>query len=583
MIASSQQERSTDRRVKYLSVVIFLLSSLLIFRLFERGVMDTGNYRKMADRQYYTKIDQPAKRGEIYIKDNESTDLIDQTKAGLFPVASDLELFDLSVIPKNVLDKTDTAKKLASITGLEESEIFSKINNNKPYLPPLKKRMSKEEADKIVALNIKGVFLEGQYSRVYPEREFLSQVLGFVDFDGNGKYGLEGFYDGLLKGEGGKLMGVKDNFGKVVKVEQSEPGKTGADIVLTIDRSIQYMAEKKLKEGIDRYAAEGGSIIIMDPKTGGILAMTSLPNYDPNKFNEVKSDNQSVFLNPTVSSNWEPGSIFKPVVVAGAIQANLLQPDSKPSPEEGGFTNSLTIDGYEIHNALDKSYGFETVTQILENSDNIGMVWVANKQGNDVLSQFISKMGFNIKTGIDLSGESPGQVRSARTWKDINRATISFGQGISVTPIQIMQAYQTIANKGKLVKPHLLDRVIIDKEQNKYEPSEAVDVMSAETAKKVADMLVSVVENGHGKPARVEGYRVAGKTRTAQVPKSDGGYEENSFIGSFAGFAPEDNPRFVMLVKLNKPKNVEWAESSAAPIFGEIANWLLNDYMKVPK
>jgi cell division protein FtsI/penicillin-binding protein 2 len=583
MIASSQQERSTDRRVKYLSVVIFLLSSLLIFRLFERGVMDTGNYRKMADRQYYTKIDQPAKRGEIYIKDNESTDLIDQTKAGLFPVASDLELFDLSVIPKNVLDKTDTAKKLASITGLEESEIFSKINNNKPYLPPLKKRMSKEEADKIVALNIKGVFLEGQYSRVYPEREFLSQVLGFVDFDGNGKYGLEGFYDGLLKGEGGKLMGVKDNFGKVVKVEQSEPGKTGADIVLTIDRSIQYMAEKKLKEGIDRYAAEGGSIIIMDPKTGGILAMTSLPNYDPNKFNEVKSDNQSVFLNPTVSSNWEPGSIFKPVVVAGAIQANLLQPDSKPSPEEGGFTNSLTIDGYEIHNALDKSYGFETVTQILENSDNIGMVWVANKQGNDVLSQFISKMGFNIKTGIDLSGESPGQVRSARTWKDINRATISFGQGISVTPIQIMQAYQTIANKGKLVKPHLLDRVIIDKEQNKYEPSEAVDVMSAETAKKVADMLVSVVENGHGKPARVEGYRVAGKTGTAQVPKSDGGYEENSFIGSFAGFAPEDNPRFVMLVKLNKPKNVEWAESSAAPIFGEIANWLLNDYMKVPK
>lgn len=583
MIVSSQQERSTDKRVKYLSVVIFLLTSLLIFRLFERGVMDTGNYRKMADKQYYTKIDQPAKRGEIYIKDNESTDLIDQSKAGLFPVASDLELFDLNVIPKNVIDKADAAKKIASITGLKEDDVFSKINNNKPYLPPLKKRMSKEEADKIIALNLKGVFLEGQYSRVYPEKEFLSQVLGFVDYDGNGKYGLEGFYDGLLKGEGGKLMGVKDNFGKVIKVEQSEPGKTGADIVLTIDRSIQYMAEKKLKEGMERYGAEGGSIIIMDPKNGGILAMASLPNYDPNKFNEIKSQDQHVFLNPAVSSNWEPGSIFKPIVVAGAVQANLLQPDSKPSPEEGGFTNSLTIDGYEIHNALDKSYGFETVTQILENSDNIGMVWIANKQGNDVLSQFISKMGFNIKTGIDLSGESPGQVRSARTWKDINRATISFGQGVSVTPIQIMQAYQAIANKGKLVKPHLLDRVIVDKEQKKYEDNETTEVMSAETAKKVADMLVSVVENGHGKPAKVEGYRVAGKTGTAQVPKSDGGYEENTFIGSFAGFAPEDDPRFVMLVKLNKPKNVEWAESSAAPIFGEIANWLLNDYMKVPK
>jgi cell division protein FtsI/penicillin-binding protein 2 len=211
------------------------------------------------------------------------------------------------------------------------------------------------------------------------------------------------------------------------------------------------------------------------------------------------------------------------------------------------------------------------------------MVWIANKQGNDILSQFITKIGFNTKTGIDLSGESPGQVRPARTWKDVNRATISFGQGISATPIQIVQAYQAIANKGKLIKPHLLEKVITGEDEKKYENNDTVDVMSAETAKKVSGMLVSVVENGHGKPAKVEGYKVAGKTGTAQVPKSDGGYEENSFIGSFAGFAPEEDARFVMLVKLNKPKNVEWAESSAAPIFGEIANWLLNDYMKVPK
>jgi cell division protein FtsI/penicillin-binding protein 2 len=583
MIASPNQERSTDRRVKYLSFVIFLLASSLLFRLFERGVLDTGHYRKMAEKQYYTKINQPAKRGEIYIKDNESTDLIDQKKAGLFPIASDLELYDLNVIPKNIKDKSDTAKKLASVTGLKEDEIFNKINNNKQYLPPLKKRLTKEEADKIVEFKLRGVFLDGQYSRVYPEREFLSHVLGFVDSTGNGKYGLEGFYDGLLKGEGGKVMGVKDNLGRIIKVEENEPGKTGADIVLTIDRSIQYMAEKKLKEGIERYGAEGGSIIIMDPKTGGILAMTSSPSFDPNKYNEIKSEDQGVFLNPSVSLNWEPGSIFKPIVTASAIESNLLQPDSKPTTEEGGFSNMIKIDGHEIHNALDKSYGFETVTQILENSDNIGMVWIANKQGNDILSQFITKIGFNTKTGIDLSGESPGQVRPARTWKDVNRATISFGQGISATPIQIVQAYQAIANKGKLIKPHLLEKVITGEDEKKYENNDTVDVMSAETAKKVSGMLVSVVENGHGKPAKVEGYKVAGKTGTAQVPKSDGGYEENSFIGSFAGFAPEEDARFVMLVKLNKPKNVEWAESSAAPIFGEIANWLLNDYMKVPK
>jgi len=557
---------------------------LLVFRLFERVIIDSGNYRTAADKQYYTKIDQPAKRGDIYIKDNDSTDLIDQSKAGLFPVASDLELYELNVIPKNIKEKEESAKKIAEIIGEKQEDIFTKINNSKPYLPPLKKRLSKETADKIASLKLKGVFLTGQYSRFYPEKEFLSQVLGFVDFDGNGKYGIEGFYDGLLKGEGGTVTGVKDNLGRVIKIKQSEPGKSGADIVLTIDRSIQYMAEKKLKEGIDRYGAEGGSIIIMDPSTGGILAMSSLPNFDPNKFNEVNKDNQSVFINPATGQNWEPGSIFKPLVVAGAIQNNLVQPDSKPSPEEGGFSNSITVDGYEIHNAMDKPYGFETVTQILENSDNIGMVWIANKLGNEPLSKFIQSLGFGLKSGIDIAGESPGQVRPARTWKDVNRATISFGQGISVTPIQIIQAYGVIANKGKLVKPHLLDRVVLPSgEDEKFKNQELVEIVSPETAKKVADMMVSVVVNGHGKPAQVDGYRVAGKTGTAQVPKQEGGYEENTFIGSFAGFAPADDPKFVMLVKLNKPKHVQWAESSAAPIFGEIADWLLNDYLKVPK
>lgn len=566
-----------------MSFLILALTALLVFRLFERGVLDSGNYRSAANKQYYTKIDQPAKRGEIFIKDNDSTDLIDQAKAGMFPVASDIELYDLNVIPKNIIDKKDAAQKLALAIGEKESDIYDKINNNKPYLPPLKKHLTKDQADKIAALNLKGVFLDGQFSRFYPENNFLSQVIGFVDYDGNGKYGLENYYDGILKGEGGQVTGVKDNLGRVIKINQSEPGKSGADIVLTIDRSIQYMAEKKLKEGIERYGAEGGSIIIEDPKNGAILAMASSPDFDPNKFNEIKNSDQSIFLNPATSLNWEPGSIFKPIVTAAAIQNNLLQPDSKPSPEEGGFSNKVTVDGYEIHNALDEPYGFETVTQILENSDNIGMVWVANKVGNDLLSQFISKMGFNVKTGIDVSGESPGQVRAVRTWRDVNRATISFGQGISATPVQIIQAYAAIANKGKMIKPHLLDKVIENSNEKAYQVGEVSNVMSEDTAKKVTDMLISVVVNGHGKPAAVDGYKVAGKTGTAQVPKAEGGYEENSFIGSFAGFAPAEDPRFVMLVKFNKPKNVQWAESSAAPIFGEIANWLLNDYLKVPK
>ena len=244
----------------------------------------------------------------------------------------------------------------------------------------------------------------------------------------------------------------------------------------------------------------------------------------------------------------------------------------------------VMVDNYEIHNSLDKPYGFETVTQILENSDNVGMVWVSNKIGNEIMGNYLKKYGLGEKTGVDLAGEAAGQLSSYKKWKDVNRATISFGQGVSTTPIQMVTAYTAIANKGKMVKPHVLSEVIeADDKTKQIETTEVGQVISEEDAKKVTEMLVSVVENGHGKKAKVEGYRVAGKTGTAEIPKPGGGYEEEGHIGSFIGYAPADDPRFIMLVKFNKPKNVEWAESSAAPIFGEIADWLLNSYMKVPK
>lgn len=575
--------RHENKRLRFLVYFIVIVGLIFIGRLFDRQVLSRDEFTALAEKQYYTKIDQPAVRGNIYIRDQDNQNLIDETKAGLFPVANDIELFDLTVVPRNILDKNDAAIKIAPIIGEKKDDVFAKINVDKWYIPPLKKKISKDDADKIAALNLKGVFLEGQYSRFYPEKEFLSQVLGFVDYDGNGKYGIEGYYDGILKGEKGVLTGMKDNLGKVIKVDQSEPGKSGADVVLTIDRSIQYMIEKKLKEGMEKYDADGGTIIVMDPKTGAILGMTSNPAYDPNKFNEISGDGQSIFLNPATSMNWEPGSIFKPVITAAAIDANLLQPDSKPTTQEGGFSNQVTINGYTIHNALDKPYGFETVTQILENSDNIGMVWVANKMGNDTMSQFIARLGFGQKTGIDVPGESPGQVNPAKTWRDITRATISYGQGMSATPIQIVQSYGAIANKGLMIKPHILDKEIYNGQETSFKASKPVQVMTEDTAKKSTEMMVSVVVNGHGKNAGVAGYRVAGKTGTAQIPKAGGGYEEGASIGSFAGFAPADDPKFVMLVKLNRPKSVQWAESSAAPVFGEIADWLLNSYMKVPK
>jgi len=576
-----QSATSEQKRFRRVWVLFLVLGVIFLIRLFQRQIVMYDQYTALAQKQYYTKIDQPAKRGEILINDRDSTNLIEEEESGAFTVATDLELFNITVVPRHIEDKNLVSSKLAEILEIERDEVLDKISQDKWYIPPIKKKVPKEIADRIAQLNLAGVYLEGQYFRFYPEKNFLSHLLGFVNYEGDGKYGVEDYYDGILKGEGGTLKGIKDNLGRVVKVEESEPGKNGSSIVLTVDRSIQYMAEKKLREGIERYGADSGSIIIADPKTGDILAMSSLPDFDPNLFNKIASEDQDIFVNPVTSSSWEPGSVFKPFVVSAAISNKLVEPDTTP---EEPFGSVVTIDGYEIHNALDEPYGFETVTQILENSDNIGMIWLADKLGNDMMGEFILKLGFGEKTGIDTVGEATGEVGNYRKWRNVNRATISFGQGISATPIQIVQAYSTVANKGEQIKLHILDKVLEKgSHQKEYESSEKKTIMSAEDAKKVIEMLVSVVENGHGKKAAVDGYRVAGKTGTAQIPKSSGGYEEEDHIGSFAGFAPADNPAFVMLVKLDRPRNVKWAEESAAPIFGEIATWLLNSYLKVSK
>lgn len=571
-------------RINFLSRIFLVLGLVFLVRLCDRQVVRREAYVDMAQKQYYTERDQPAKRGKIYIKDNDSQEMVDASSTGLFSVGTDLEMYTINVVPKHVKDKALIAKELAVFLEKDEKEIFDTINCDKWYVPPIKKRVEKVVVDKIKEKELEGVYFQAEYARFYPEKEFLAQTLGFVDYNGNGKYGAEEYYDGILKGEGGTLKGLKDNTGRVIKLEESEPGKDGSSIVLTIDRSIQYMAEKKLKEGVERYGAEGGTIIIMDPNTGGILAMASNPSYDPNKFNEISGDGQKIFLNPATSLAWEPGSIFKPIVTAIGIADDKIEPDSKPSETEGGFGESVSVDGYEIHNSQKKAYGYETVTQILENSDNVGMVWIANKLGNETMANYFKKFGFGSKTGIDIAGEVGGQIAPAKKWKDVNRATISFGQGMTSTPLQIVSSYATIANKGKRVTPRILDKIIDASGDEKMIQSDGpTDVISEEDAKKTTEMLVSVVVNGHGKKAGVEGFRVAGKTGTAQIVKDTGGYEENDHIGSFTGYAPADNPKFVMIVKFDKPKTVEWAESSAAPIFGEIADWLLNSYFKVPK
>jgi cell division protein FtsI/penicillin-binding protein 2 len=559
------------KRISYLMIGIFFVGAILFCKLFQTSVIEYPKYKLVADSQRTVKKQVYAKRGEIFAQDN--------AEGELYKLATGDEKYSISVVPKNVKDKQLVAKDLAFNLSLDEKDIFDKINNNKLYVPPILHRADADLTSKIEELNLIGVLITPEDSRVYPENNLASHVLGFVNMEGEGKYGIEGYYNKELKGSNGIIEGEKDALGDLITLDSlNNLVNNGDDLVLTIDHNVQFVAEQKLAQAIEKYSADSGSIIVMNPKTGAILAMTGNKNFNPNKFNEVKKEDQGSFLNPTISDVWEPGSIIKPITMAMAINEGKIEPDTT-----GDFSNMIKIGKYEIHTAQDKAFGHETMTQCLENSDNVCLSWVADQLGNESMNNYLDLFGFSKKTGIDVSGETTGFIPNLKDWRDINRATISFGQGISTTPLQMLTAISAIANDGKLMKPYLVDKIINGNDQEIVTNASVVrEAIKKETADKVKAMMVSVVELGHGKKAKVEGYSVAGKTGTAQVPDPNGGYYTDRHVGSFAGFFPADNPQFSMIVKLDNPKNVDWAEASAAPVFGEMASYLLGYYEIAP-
>lgn len=543
--------------------LIVIMVAILMFRLFQKQILEHASYVALAENQYILKKELPAQRGKIYASD-------------MFPLATNTQYYQALAVPQNIKNPDQAAEELAPIIDIPKNEIFEQINNNKKY-KLLKHGLNEEEGDKIAALKIQGIMILPEAGRVYPEKSLAAQVLGFVNYENDGQYGMEGYFNEQLKGYGGEIFAEKDIRGRLFNIGQKIDPKNGSDYILTIDHNIQYQAEVILKKAVEKYQADSGLIIVMNPKTGAIYAMAGEPTYDPNKYNEVSQDQQSVYTISSIASAWEPGSVFKPLIMAAAINEGKVTPET-----EGVFSNSVTVDSYEIHTATDQAFGKETMTQVLENSDNVAMVWVSEQLGKEKEFQYLKDYGFGRKTGIELDTETEGKVLALKEWSNTQRATIAFGQGISVTPLQLSTAVSSIANGGKIMKPYIVSEVEDANGHKDIRGSQEIkQVLSAETAKKVAEMMVSVVVNGHGKKAAVPGYRVAGKTGTAQVPKPGGGYYTDRHIGSFIGFAPADDPKFVMLVRLDQPKNVDWAESSAAPTFGEMAAWLL-DYFRVP-
>lgn len=544
--------------------LLLIGSGLLIFELFKTQVLEFPSYSEAAESQSISQTKLPASRGRIIAQDRDGQQ---------YTLAASQWRYQLLISPRQVRDKKKLAELLTDVLSqLKKEEIITAIDNDKVYIPPLVNDLDQETAEKVQAQNLAGVFVSPVISRVYPEADKVaSQLLGFVGADGIGKYGVESYYDDLLRGQLGSEEARHDSLGRLIDVLNSQQSRSGSDLVLTIDYNFQFFVENKLKETVERYQADRGSIVAIDPTNGAILAAAGWPTYDPNNFTNVKAEDYGRFPSPIINSPYEPGSVFKPVNMAAAIDAGVVTPETTNI-----FGGEVTVADKTITNSEHKVYGQENMEQVLANSDNVAMVWVSGLLGAQKQRQYLEKFGFGKKTGVDVAPEVGGSLAVEKDWNELLRATASFGQGISVTPIQLATAYAALVNGGKLVTPHLaLGKINNQGLLEKFNYPDKGQVVSAEAANKVKDMLVKVLDV-HGVKAKVEGIKVGGKTGTAQVAKPTGGYEENIFIGNFAGFFPADQPKVAMVVRFDNPKAVKFAESSAAPTFGEIAAWATN-------
>lgn len=559
-------------RVHMLSAVVIALFLIVLLKLFQVQIVSHNFYKALAQNQYefFEKI--IPERGEIFISDAHSDKV--------YPLAVNKELNLVYAVPKNIINKKETAAKLSELLELEEANIFDIINKeNDPY-EVIKRKVQDEVVEKIKNENIVGIKTSPEIIRYYPGNYLASNIIGFVGYSGHekvGQYGIEGYYNERLKGIMGFLELEKDSSGKWITFgfKSSQSPKDGDDIILTIDRTIQYISETKLEEAVIKYGAESGNIIVMDPKTGAIIAMAQYPNYNPNEY--FKEEDMSVFSNSSIGIRgvYEPGSIQKPITMAIALDLGKISPSTTYVDE--GF---IKIDGWTIRNSDGESNGKQNMTQILEKSLNTGSIFVQQQVEKKDFYNYLRLFKLNELTGVEISGEEKGSLSNLDDKKDINYATASYGQGISVTPLAMLTAISSFANDGKLMKPYIVSEFIgADGDSKKNEPKAVCQVVSPKTASLVSAMMTSVIKNGHAKQAGVSGYKLAGKTGTAQIPKEDGGgYEEDKTIHTFVGFGPIPNPRFSILIKLDSPTNAPYAANTVAPVFSELSQELINYY-----
>ncbi|MBW2688970.1 MAG: transpeptidase family protein [Deltaproteobacteria bacterium] len=556
-------EKGVRIRIRLIGVIFIIGFALVAMRAFDLQVMQEEEWDKRAERQHQKVIPLTAQRGTIFDSNGEE-------------LAVSVDVDSVYAEPRKLEDRAAAAKKLAKALGLSSKKINAKLKGNNNFVW-LKRQVSPSQSASVKALKLKGVGMIKEPRRFYPNSNIAAHLLGFTGLDPKGLEGLELKYDKMILGRGGYLVMERDAMGRGLGsgLPQVQGATRGHDLYLTLDKNLQYIAERELADGLRKTEAKAGTVVMMEPSTGKVLAMASYPEYNPNAFSRYKPYQ---WRNRAVCDSYEPGSTFKVFLMAAALNEAVVSTTQKIDCENGKFR----VGGKDIHDH--KRYQKLTPAEIIKYSSNIGAAKIGKLLERDTFHSYLRDFGFGQRTGIDLPGEVVGLLHAPNKWFEVDLAAISFGQGVSATPIQLTAAAAAIANGGYLMEPYIVDRVVDSQGQVtiQNQPHVVRKVIARDVAQTVTRMMeMTTEEGGTATNARVPGFRVAGKTGTAQkVDAVTGGYSADKRVASFIGFLPAEEPRLVMLVTIDEPKKLVYGGLTAAPVFSRIAAQAMQ-YFKV--
>jgi cell division protein FtsI (penicillin-binding protein 3) len=547
------REQFLSRRVYVLVAVMGLWGTAIGTRLYFLQVLGASDFRDRAAKQQQQTLEISPPRGYIY--DRAGSEL-----------AASITAKSVFAVPIEVKDADATAKTLSSITGQSRSEITAKLKSERRFVY-IKRKVTVEEASSIEHANLSGIHFEDESQRFYPNGELAAQVLGYVGVDEQGLGGIENKYNETIQGNSGEVIYLTDAHGKSFN-QIARPAQPGANLVTTIDKNIQHFVEQEVRDAEDRTHARGIYVVVMDPRNGEVLAMATSPTFNPNDFKATSMESRQ---NGVISHTYEPGSTFKILTVGAGLEEGLITPDDRIDCQMG----SITVAGKLIHDH--KPFGVLTISEILQNSSDVGAIKVGLQLADERMARYIKLFGFGKPTGIDLPGEERGLARPVSKWRKSSIGYLSMGQEISVTPLQIASLISMVANGGTLYRPYVVKEIQdpVKGVVSRTEPS-GTRVMSQKSAQEMQSMLEKVVTDGTAKSAKLDGYRAAGKTGTAQKADGKGGYASAKMVASFAGFAPASNPVISMVVVVDEPVGAHHGGEIAAPIFKHIADQVLH-------